>query len=225
MTGSLLAEVVMLRRALGLVVALGLCGGCALPAAILYKTVGPPKVPARYAPPKEPMLVLVEEASAGLGYHVETEELALALSEELVANSVAPMVDVREVHRLRDAGPAAFRQMGIAQIGREVGAKQVLYVALKRVDFEAPDQSDMQRARVAIDVKVVDTATQSVRWPITGEAEMYEYESPYGRLTAQRTRAMMRRDTVDHMAREVARWFYSWRPETMGEENQEEKIR
>jgi|SRR5687768_414236 len=212
-------------RVVGLLVALGLWGGCAVPAAILYKTVGPPKVPARYAPPQEPMLVLVEEATAGSGYHVETEELGLALSEELVANKVAPMVDVREVHRLRDAGPAAFRQMGIAQIGREVGAKQVLYVALKRVEFEAPDQSDMQRVRAAIDVKVVDTATQSVRWPITGEAEMYEYESPYGRVSAQRTRAMLRRETIDHMGREVARWFYAWKPVTMGEENQEEKIR
>ena len=70
----------MLTRALGLVVALGLCGGCALPAAILYKTMGPPNVPARYTPPKEPMLVLVEEATPGGGYHVETEELGLALS-------------------------------------------------------------------------------------------------------------------------------------------------
>jgi hypothetical protein len=83
----------------------------------------------------------------------------------------------------------------------------------------------MQRVRVAMEVKVVDAGTQSVRWPVTGEAETFEYESPFTRLTPQRPQAAVRRGAVDHVATEVARWFYDWKPETMGEENREERIR
>ena len=199
--------------------------GCAVPGAILYKVAGPPAVPAKYAPPKEPMLVLVEEAHRRSGTMIETEELASALELELKANNVAPLVDGQQVHRLRDAGPVAFRNMGIAEIGQRAGAKQVLYVALRRFEFDSPESTDVVRVRMAADVKVVDVATHAVRWPATGESETFEYESPLVRLTPENPRAALRRAALEHAALEIGRWFHPWKPETMSEENRDERIR
>jgi hypothetical protein len=198
--------------------------GCAVPGVIAYKLFGPPPVPPRYAPPKEPMLVLVEEGNRSTGAMIETEELGSALEEELRSFDVAPLVNSNQVEQLRDRGPVAFRSMGIAEIGRRAGAKQVLYVALRRFEFEHPESSDTMRVRVAAEVKVVDTQTQEVRWPASG-GEMYEYETPYTRITPQNSQSALRASTIQAAAREIGRMFHAWNPETMTEENREERIR
>ena len=38
--------------------------GCNVVGVVAYKVAGPPKVPAKYVPPKEPMVVLVERYNA-----------------------------------------------------------------------------------------------------------------------------------------------------------------
>ena len=199
--------------------------GCAVPAVIAYKIFGPPPVPARYTPLKEPMLVMVEEASRSSGAMVETEELGSALEEELKANQVAPIVDSAEVQRLRDHGPAAFGKMSIAEIGRKAGAKQVLYVALRRFEVEHPESADVIRVRISTEIKIVDTQTQEVRWPPAGDGEGFEYETPYTRITPQTSETSLRASTLHTAALEIGRMFYAWKPETMTEENRDERIR
>jgi len=199
--------------------------GCALPSAIAYKVFGPAPVPARYAPPKEPMLVMVEEANASAGPMLESEELALAIRQQLAEHDVAPLIDPQEVQRLRDSAPAGFRQMGISEIGRRVGARQVLYVAIRRFDLESPQAADVMRARLAVELKVIDTQSAEVRWPESGDAEPYEYESDYVRLTPQNHPAAIRSSAIRLAAGDIGRMFYKWKPETMQEENQDLKIR
>ena len=204
---------------------LPLLSGCAAASAIQYKLFGPPPVPARYMPPKEPMLVLVEEGNRSSGAMVETEELASALEDELKSHDVAPLVDSNQVQQLRDRGQAAFRSMSIGEIGRRAGARQVLYVALRRFEFEHPESADVVRVKIETEIKMVDTQTQEVRFPMTGDGEPFEFETPYTRITPQNSQSALRASTIQTAAREIARMFYTWKPETMGEENREERIR
>ena len=204
-----------------LLMLLPVLAGCALPGAIAYKIFGPEAIPARYTPPKEPMLVLVEESSPNSGAIVQTEDLAVAIHEELKAHDVAPLIDPREVQYLKDNSPALYRQMGISEIGRKLGAKQILYVAVRHFDMDVPQAADVMKARLSLDFKVVDAQSAEVRWPDSGDGEPYEYETDYSRISPQNTPTAVRGVAIRKAAGDIGRTFYKWKPETMQEENQQ----
>jgi hypothetical protein len=200
--------------------------GCAVPGALIYRTMGPPPIPARYKPPKDqPMLVLVENVHSGTQALPEADDLAKVMYDDLKVNEVAPLVEPTKLHDLRDADPKGFAKMTIAQIGQAVGARQVLYVHVKQLDLENPPGSEVVRARVAVDIKVVDVATARTAWPDTGEPEPYAHETRLARVTEQSTRSGISRQVLRESGEQMARWFYDFKPETMGEENADVKLR
>ena len=217
------ATVVLSVAALVLV---ALAGGCAAPAAIAYKLFGPPPVPPRYTPPKtEPMLVLVENPQSGAIAIPEADELSRVIYEELDAQKVAPQVDPAKLHELRDRDTAGFDKMSIAEIGRTVGARQVLYVHVDRLDVENAPGSDMVRTRIAASLKVVDATTAMTAWPNAGDTELFEHQTPYRRIEAGTTPSQLKREILRESGVELARWFYPWKPETMTDENRDVKLR
>lgn len=201
-------------------------GGCQLPAAIIYKVAGPPPIPARYTPPAtEPMLVLVEGAQSPVGSIPEADELAQALQTELKANNVAPLVEPGAVHDLRHTNPAAYSKLGIAEIGRKAGAKQVLYVSLRQVLFENPPGSDSVKLTVSARVKMVDAQSAVTVWPQSGNEEYYDYQSPFRRITPDISANSLKREILTQCGSDIARWFYAYQPQNMREENREERLR
>jgi hypothetical protein len=200
--------------------------GCAVPGALLYRTLGPPPIPARYAPPKDlPLLVLVENVHSGSQALPEADDLAKVMYDDLKENKVAPLVDPARLHDLRDADSKGFAKMTIAQIGQAVGARQVLYVHVRQLDLENPPGSEVVKARVAVDVKVVDVATARTAWPDNGETEPFAHETRLERVTEQSTRSAISRQVLRESGEQLARWFYDFKPETMGEENADVKLR
>ena len=211
--------------AAGLLLILG-AGGCALPSAIAYKVFGPPPIPARYTPhPTEPMLVLVENPFSGAVAIPEADELASVIYHDLDEHKVAPMIDPAKVNDLRDRSPNMFAKMSIAEIGRTVGARQVLYVHIDRLDLDSPTATDMVKTRMAASVKVVDAETAMTTFPQTGESEPFEHQTPHVRLDASTNRSELKRVLLRAGGVEIARWFYPWKPETMTEENRDVKLR
>jgi hypothetical protein len=213
-----------------LVASLGLCaalsGGCAAPAVFAYKVFGPPPVPPRYAPPKtETMLVLVENPHSGAIAIPEADELSRVIYEELEAQKVAPQVDPAKLHELRDRDTATFDKMSIAEIGRAVGAKQVLYVHVDRLDVETAPGSDMVKTRIAASLKVIDATSAMTAWPNAGDTELFEHQTPYRRIEAGTTPSQLKREILRDSGVELARWFYPWQPETMTDENRDVKLR
>lgn len=200
--------------------------GCAVPAALWYRTVGPPPIPARYTPPKDqPMLVLVENVHSGSQALPEADDLGRVMYDTLKANDVAPLVDPTKLHGLRDANAQAFAKMSIAEIGRAVGARQVLYVDVKQLDLENPPGSEVVKARVSVVVKVVDVATARPAWPESGDGEPYVHETRLARVTDMSTRGSISRQVLRESGEQLSRWFYNFKPETMGEENADVKLR
>jgi hypothetical protein len=93
------------------------------------------------------------------------------------------------------------------------------------LDLENPPGSEVVRARVAVDIKVVDVATARTAWPDTGEPEPYAHETRLARVTEQSTRSGISRQVLRESGEQMARWFYDFKPETMGEENADVKLR
>jgi hypothetical protein len=210
---------------LALVVVAGIGGGCAAIGVFAYKVLGPPPVPPRYVMPKEPTLVMVENAHSSSMVIPEADALARVVYDDLTEHQVAPLVDPTMVHDLRDANPIAFSKMTIAEVARKLGAKRVLYVHINRLDIDIPQGTEVVRASVSADVKVVNATTAQTAWPESGEAETYSYETPMQRIPHGASRAGLQQQILRQAGTEIARWFYEYKPETMSEEHADMKLR
>jgi hypothetical protein len=186
--------------------------GCLVAAsAIHHKLVGPPPVPAQYVPQQEPMLVLVENYRAS--GNADGEMLARHLMSELEEHKVAPLVPLDALYALRTDKGDAYRKMSMAAIGRETGAKQVLYVDVQQSNIGAPPGSDLLKGRIAVQIRVVDVDTGVTRWPTEDtEGVPLAYETPLPRADVTTTEAMVRQHMHEEMAVRIGRLFYKWKP-------------
>lgn len=186
--------------------------GCTAASAIQYKLAGPPAVEARYVPAKEPMLVLVENYKSG-GGSSDAEMLARHLVLELKEHDVAPLVPLEKLYALRTNEPETYRKMSMASIGRETGARQVMYVDVQQSSIGAPPGSDLLKGRIAVQVRIVDVETGATRWP-SGATEgiPMAYETPLPRANETATEPMVRQRMHAAMATRIARLFYKWKP-------------
>lgn len=199
--------------------------GCAVPSAILYKTMGPPPIPARYTPPKEPLLVLVENVHSGANAIPEADDLARVVYDDLKEHEVGPLIDPAKIHELRDENPKSFGKMSISDVGRALGAKQILYVHVSELNIEVPPGSEMVRVKVGASVKMVDVATAQTVWPDDGQSEPYQYESRLERVGDNTSRTNLSKQVLHQSGVQIGRWFYNFKPETMTEENADLHLR
>jgi hypothetical protein len=72
---------------------------------------------------------------------------------------------------------------------------------------------------------MIDVASALTVWPVTGDTEPYDYETRLQRADATITRSSLNHQMLRDSGVEIARWFYSYQPETMREENQDVRLR
>jgi len=202
-----------------------LTAGCGAPSALLYKLYGPPPIPPKYVVPHEPLLLLVENAHSGSVAIPEADELARVIYDDLQEHHVAPLVDFAKLHELRDHNPQAFGKMTIADIGRALGAKQVLYLHVDQINIEQPQGGDVVRLKIAVQAKMVDVPTAITVWPTSGETEPYIHETRLQRIEPGTTKSGLNHQILRQSGTDIARWFYQYQPETMTEENADERLR
>jgi hypothetical protein len=188
-------------------------GGCNIFGPVATIVAGPPSVPAVYRPAKESMLLLVENFQHPTQAYADAEMLARTLHDELQRQKVAPLVPLEKLYALRTNRPDDYRNMSIAAVGRELGAKQVLYVDLQQASIDAATGSDLLRGRVTVQLRIVDTATGQSRWP-EDAAEGYplSYESPTPRNEDATNMSVVRTATYRGVADRIARLFRKWQP-------------
>lgn len=201
------------RSSLILLTSCLLLGGCTAASALQYKIAGPPAVPARYVPAKEPMLVLVENYKASAVGYSDAESLARHLVIELRDHKVAPIIPLERLYALRTEQGVAYRKMSMAAVGRAVGAMQVLYVDVHESSIGSPPGSELMKGRMGVQVRVVDVDTGATRWPQEAAAGIpLGYETPLPRADENTTEAMIRQRMTSAMAVRIARLFYKWKP-------------
>src|SRR5262245_22988771 len=142
-----------------------LASGCARALSVLaYKTVGD-TIQAKYVPPKEPSIVLAEDFQNPGNTSVESEQLARYVTQNLEKKSVAPLIDPNLAVDLRSRDPSAYRKMSITDIGKSLGAKQVLYIAISNDGLDSAMGTDYRRAEAAARVRWVNVDTGKTLWP------------------------------------------------------------
>ena len=81
---------------------------------------GETKVPATFAPPKRPTIVIAENFANPSDASFDAEPLTAYIGDELVANAVAQVIDPDRLTSLHRQDPAKYRDMTIADVGRAV---------------------------------------------------------------------------------------------------------
>jgi hypothetical protein len=140
-------------------------GGCVAAGFAAQALQGPPKRKALYEPDPRPMVVLVENARQQGSAGPIRELLTGLLNQALRENKVADPIPGYKLHDLRMADAKAFRDMNIDEVGRRVGAEQVLYVEIVRADIETHTGDTLVSGAVQVLVRVVDVPTGKTLWP------------------------------------------------------------
>jgi hypothetical protein len=193
-------------------VAVSCLGGCLMAGAVANKFVGPPKVPAQYTPAKEPMLVLVENYHNPSLVLLDAQQLSNRIAETLRHYDVAPVIDPGKLEAVRQQ--PGFASMTIPAVGRAVGAKQVLYVNVRRFDVQGTVGNDMLKGSADMTVRVVDAATGATRWPAdeTG-GRAVPVETPWIRQGQGANEASLRDQMSDRAAESIVKMFRKYNPE------------
>lgn len=194
-----------------------------------YKLFGPPAVDPVYVPTAEPMLVLVENYRNPAGASPDAEQVAQFVTENLKANiknekdkpPKLVLVDQEKLLELQNGRPAEFRKMKIPQVGKALGARQVLYVDLLASGVEMTPGSELLRGRFMARVKIVDVETGQNRWP-SDMAEGYPvtWENKPQRPGDKVYPSTVREQALRVGANRVARLFYKWKPQDLHEDEE-----
>lgn len=190
--------------------------GCIAGGAITQKVFGPMPVDARYKLAKVPTLILVENYRNPSSLRYESENLARAIAEEFTKQDLAPLVDSDRVFLVRDNDPRAYRAMTIPAIGRACGAKQVVYVDIRQLDFGVEDIQHTAKGRGEVRVRVIDCKDGIPLWP-QDAAEGMPVSYTTKLVSDAATEDAIRAKVVYGAADRVARLFYSYKPDEVPE--------
>jgi hypothetical protein len=199
--------------ALLLVSGASLCG-CNVLSAVSYKTFGPPKIPAEYVPPQTPMLVLAESYHQANDLQPYADQLTSLVHRDLQDHKVAPLVDENKLIALRAEKGRSFQQLKIPEVGKAVGARQVLYIDLQECNFAEIAASEVFQGSIRAKVRVVDVATGETKWPGVGDGKPFAAKTEFARRDARDTPLAVRNLMLEDLAAAISRQFHDVKPES-----------
>jgi hypothetical protein len=180
-----------------------LMAGCTTPLKLLSQK----RVPATYQPAREPMLVMVENFGNPSISRFDADQLVRQVHYDLARHRVAPLVEPAELQRLRDQRTDDFRMLSTAAIGRDVGARQVLYIDLVEANLAQAIGSDLARGQMSVLVRIIDVETGESRWPDTAEGYPIHLETPPLRLASSHDEMAVRQRMSELMSGRIVRLF------------------
>lgn len=191
-----------------------LLAGCNIAGAVVDKVVGPAEVPAKYLPAQEPMLVLAENYQNPSSALIESEQLVQQVAQQIKEHKVSPLVDSSAPFNLRSSQPSEYQKMTIAQIGRTLGAKQVLYIDIAQSNVFVAEASEMLKGKALVRVRIVDVETGGTRWPEEGgDGYPVVVETPMLREGQGVDETSVRLQLQEAVGIKIARLFYKYKPE------------
>ena len=192
---------------------LNVAAGCVAVGVATHKILGPPPVEAKYVPAQEPMVVMVENYRRPSSALTDDELLARYIEGFLRGHEVAPVVDSAKIRELRINRPEEFKRMSIAAVGREVGARQILYVDVVQSELESLMAGELLRGSTGVRVRVIDAETGETLWP-TDMSEGYplEQSESFGKTQA-RSEQELKQGLYAQLGDRIAKLFYKWKPD------------
>jgi hypothetical protein len=156
--------------------------------------------------------VLVESYGLSLDSGIETQHMTLVLRKMLDDARIASLVDQQALERLQD-NQRQYTPMTIAEIGRRLGARQVLYVNIWRAEIVKPAGSGQMRGHMDAIVKIVDSATGDTRWPSDAPSEAVQITTDWTPESADKTEDDLRAQMADQMADDIGKLFHDYHPD------------
>ncbi|MCP4759551.1 MAG: hypothetical protein GY894_03715 [Planctomycetes bacterium] len=150
---------------LGLVVSASIVSGCNIAGAVDALTRPDPVVEAQYELAAKPTVILFDDYRSSIVTPVRlrrdiAEEATIVLMENLDSQDmISPLDAMRLAQKLDKPG----KQAAIHEIGKGVGAEQVIYVTPAR--FSIPAIAGTADPTAAFRVKVIDVETKARVWP------------------------------------------------------------
>ena len=185
-------------------------GGCTMFAWLVNVMIPPKDVRTAYElAPSGKVLVLVDDLGKPVRYEQVKRLLTEKINRLLLDNKAAEkVVSYQDVFRLT-ASQKNFNRMGIANIARELGASQAIYVYLEEFSLKDNPNISLWHGKLGVSVRVVDIEGNT-KWPIdhpsghkpeAAETPQVDDPSPtHGEKIAT--------ELADEMALKIARLFY-----------------
>ena len=194
-------------------------GGCQVPGYVIQAFEGPAKTPAVYEIEDRPTVVFVEDAGQVLPNVALPAVIAARVGDQLVdqdALSNEHLVDAVKVEQLRAREPE-FGEWSVTRIGRELGAEQVVWIAV--TDFQLTDAGQIFRPVASAAVKVIDVSADRRIFPQRGDtghpvASQLTYR-PMSEQTLGNERTLARELAI-RLARDAARLFHRYTARPIG---------
>jgi len=201
---------------------LGLCamgvGSCGPEAGALWYHLGlvpKQKVSAEYKLAKGPLLVLVEDNS---GQMLATPRLRSLLARDLTRqlaqhNVNKNVISQHLVDRLRRT-ERRFEQIPPEQIGKRLGAEQVLWVGIDDFAVDTTPEDPNKAGRLSVSVRVLNARARGPEdvqlWPQAGDWRTVSVIKPMHALQTPEGREGLVRAMVAELADRVAKLFYDY---------------
>lgn len=194
--------------------------GCNIAGPAYAIAAGPPKKPAEYELQDRPTLVFVDDRENALSRRNLRRQIADRVSEDLmvegvVTRTISPRDGLAVAHAETHHEP-----MAIDEIGRSVGADQVIYIEMLAFALSADGTAPVPAARCAI--KVIDVQHREKLFPRPGagdEARVMDIPGAPVSMDLYQSNAT-RRQIEDMLAEvvgvEIAKVFYEHAPRELG---------
>lgn len=196
-------------------------GGCNIVGPVAALAAGPPTAPARYTLADVPTVVFVDDRSNLLSPTSLRRVVADKASEEIMAQKLVTMtISPQDAILIASRSDRASSLMNIEEIGRAVGAQQIIYVEVTQ--FAATPDGYTPMPVSSANVKVIDVVSRQrvfpgaespEGWPISVKATPVD-PSLYSSRT---TRLQIYQMLAAQLGDEVAKVFYKHEIKELGE--------
>jgi len=190
-----------------------MASGCVAFGAVAHKVMGPPWIPAKYVPPPEASVVVLVEDYHRSSAYTDDEQISRFVEEQMKGHLKSPVVDSSKVRELRLSKADQFKTMTVAEVGRQVGAQQVIWVNVVERNIESLLGGEQLRGDVSARVRVIDSKSGQTLWPMD-MAEGYPLSSGVNFGSGTPTSEADMKQTLYHaLGDKIAKLFYKWQPE------------
>ena len=188
-------------------------GGCQI-AGIVADKVSPPTVEAMYVPGKTTqLLVIAENYRQPTQSASDADRVAKLVGDELAKEEVALIVSREKLSLVKDMRPAEYAKMSVVDLGKAVGAQQVLYIDLSGIGVGAQPGSDVLKGIAQATVKVIDISSGEVVFPQdVAEGVPVTFETPIYHASPRATPDAVRAQAILGLSAKIGRLFHSYHP-------------
>lgn len=209
----------MLVAVLGLLPAV--LGGCNIVGPVAAVAAGPPKVDAMYTLADVPTVVFIDDRNNLVSPASLRRSIAERASQELMVNEVvANTISPQDALLIASRSDRASELMGIEDIGRAVGAQQVVYVAITA--FKDTPDGYTPRPLASAEVKVIDVVNRQRVFPAGSGTPGWEVKT-LGKpidptmYASRASRLQVYEALAQQLGDEVAKVFYKHEYKEVGE--------